>query len=121
MSNRARGNLIRALALFIDVGAPLVATAVHFPIWIERSAEATLSGMFLFLALISVIPLIKVIGKALHSPAAWMIWTLLFCIFAGLRVIIDEMVVISLVGMIANIVGAVLHKIGNRIAKKEDR
>ncbi len=121
MSNRAKGNVICALALFIDVGAPLVATTLHFPIWVERSAEATLSGLFLFLALISIVPLIKVIGRALRSPAAWMIWTLLFCVFAGLRVIINEMVVISLVGMIANIIGAVLHKIGALIAKKEDK
>ena len=121
MSNRAKGNILRALALVIDVGAPLTATAMHFPVWVERSAEATLSGIFVFLALISIIPLIKVVGHALKSPAAWMIWTLLFCVFAGLRVIIDEMLVISLVGMMANVAGAVLHKIGTAIISKEDK
>ena len=119
MSNKGKGRLLRAVALLIDVGVPLGVTAAHFPVWVERSAEATLSGMFLFFAIISAIPLIKVFFKTLKTPAAWMIWTIMFVALASLRVIINEMVVISLCGMCANIVGAVLHKIGGALARKE--
>ena len=93
---------------------------MHFPVWVERSAEATLSGMFLVLALISAIPLMRVILRSMKTPAAWMIWTLMFLGLFGLREIINEMVVITFAGMCANLAGAVIHKLGGALAGKED-
>ena len=47
---------LKALALAIDVGGPLVATMTQFPLWIERSAEATVSGLFVVFAILSAVP-----------------------------------------------------------------
>lgn len=106
--------LLKDTALLIDVGAPLAATMNYFPIWIERSAESTVSGLFLFFAILCAIPLLRYFKRFIKSPSAPVMWGLLFAIFLALRSILDEMVVISFVGFVANIIGLVLFKYADR-------
>lgn len=119
MSARLKGRLLCLLAIVIDVGAPLTMTVKYFPIWVEKSAEATISGIVVFLALLSAIPLIRVIKEKLKSPSAWMIWLLMFLLFLALEPIVKEVKMISLVGFGANLVGAVIYKTGKRLIDKE--
>ena len=119
MSARLKGRLLCLLALIIDVGAPLAATVSYFPVWVEQSAEATISGIVVFLGLLSVIPLFRVIKEKLRSPSAWMIWLLMFLLFLALEPIVREVKMISLVGFAANLVGAVIYKAGKRLIAKE--
>ena len=120
MSNKAKGRLLCWTALILDVGAPLIATATYFPVWIERSAESTVSGMFVFLGLLSGIPLFRIIKERLKSPSAWLVWLLVFVLFAALEAIVYEIKIIALVGFIANLTGAMVYKLGVKISKKED-
>lgn len=106
--------LLKDTALLIDVGAPLAATMNYFPIWIERSAESTVSGLFLFFAILCAIPLLRYFKRFIKSPSAPVMWGLLFAIFLALRSILDEMVVISFVGFVANIIGLALFKYAER-------
>jgi hypothetical protein len=106
--------LLKDTALLIDVGAPLVATMNYFPIWVNRSAESTVSGLFLFFAILCAIPLLKYFKRFIKSPSAPVMWGLLFATFLALRSILDEMVVISFVGFVANIIGLVLFKYAER-------
>jgi hypothetical protein len=112
--------MLRATALCIDVGAPLIATATQFPLWVERSAGATVSGLFVFFLILSAIPLFKCFKHLLKSPSAPIIWGLMFGLLSALHVIIEEMLVISFVGLVANLVGWVLFKIAGEEKKKEE-
>lgn len=120
MSNRLKGAILCAVAIIIDVGAPLTATCTYFPIWVSRSAGATMSGMFVVMALICVIPIVKWVMAHLSSPSAWMVWAVLFVLFALLESIVSEVKIIAFVGLIANLVGAGLYKIGERLKKNEE-
>ena len=120
MSNRLKGTILCAVAVILDVGAPLAATGTYFPVWINRSAGATMSGMFLFLALICALPLVKWIMAHLSSPSAWMVWTVLFVLFASLESIVSEVKVIALVGTVANVIGAVIYKLGKKLIIAEE-
>ena len=42
-------------------------------------------------------------------------WCIFFVLFVALRNIIDEMVIICFAGLIANIIGAVIYKIGKNL------
>ncbi len=119
MSKLTKGRLICLAAILLDVGAPLAATMCYFPIWVEKSAEATISGMFIFLALISVVPLFRIIKEKLKSPSAWIIWLILFIVFFALESIVSEVKIIALVGFIANLIGSLIYKLGKRIIKEE--
>ncbi len=120
MSSKSKGLILRCIAIIIDVASPLASTVVYFPVWVERSAEATVSGMFVFLGLLSAIPLFRVVKERLRSPSAWMIWLLMFIAFAFLETIVEEVKMIAMVGAISNLIGAGVYKLGKRIAEKED-
>ncbi len=119
MSNRTKGGILKATALMLDVGAPLAATMSQFPVWVEESSEATVSGLFLLFAMVTAIPLFRQIREFMKSPSMPIIWLVLFVGFWALRNIIDEMIMISLVGVVSNTVGAALYKGGCAIANKE--
>ena len=117
-----KARLIKGGALMLDVGAPLVATFTQFPVWVERSAEATVSGLFLMFALLCSIPLFKSFKSLLKSPSAPLLWGIMLALLVSLRNIVDEMIVISFVGLISNGIGWGLYKVGDGLeAKKETK
>lgn len=120
MTKSALGKIVKGSAIGLDVCGPLVATLTQFPIWIEKSGEATVSGLFLLFAILSAIPLAKQIKEFIKSPSVWVLWIVLFAFFVVLRNIIDEMVIVSFVGMLSNIVGAGIYKVGNIIESGGD-
>lgn len=109
--------IAKTIALALNVGAPLIATMTQFPIWVERSAEATVSGLFLFFALLSVVPLIKLFKRFLQSPSAPLMWGLIFIFLTALNSIISEMLIIAFVGMVSNIIGTFIYR---RYAEEEE-
>ena len=113
--------ILRASAIGIDVGAPLIATLTQFPLWIERSAGATVSGIFLVFALLSAVPLFKHFGELLKSPSAPIMWGLIFAFLLALHTIIEEMLVISFVGLVSNVIGWGLFKLAGSEKKEETK
>ncbi len=121
MKNTTKGKICKISAVAIDVAAPLAATLSQFPIWVDKSSTATISGLFLVFAFLSAIPFMKQIKAYLKSPSAWSMWCIFLVLFVALRNIIDQMLVVCLVGLIANACGAGLHKVGEIIEKKPDK
>ena len=109
--------ILRGAALAIDVGAPLIATLTQFPIWVERSAGSTVSGVFVMLALLSAVPLFKFFRGKLRTPSVPIMWLLAFAFLSGLNAIISEMVLITFVGAVSNGLGWVLFKIAGEEEK----
>lgn len=120
MKNSTKGRLIKGVAMGIDVLCPLTATLTQFPVWVEKSAEATVSGIFILLAVLSAVPLLKQIKAFIKSPSAWGIWCVLFVVFVALRSIISEMVIVCFWGMLSNVVGACIYKLGDYIQNRSD-
>lgn len=114
------GRIVKGGAVTLDVAAPLTATLTQFPVWVERSADATVSGMFLILALLSVIPFLKQIREYFRSPDAWVVWCVIFVFFVVLQNIVQEMLIVSFVGLVANIVGKGVYKLGEFIGSRPD-
>ena len=121
MTNKAKGTAIRYTAIGIDVGAPLIATATQFPVWVEKSSEATFSGLFLLFAFVSILPFLKQIKEWFKSPSVPVLWVLMFVTFVLLRNIIDEMLAVCFFGMVANILGACVYKVGAHVEKIPDK
>ena len=119
MSNKLKGRVIKAVALVFDILPPFIATLTQFPIWIEDSAEATLSGLVVVLAFISFIPLLKHIRNFIKSPSIVVLWLIRFLMLKVMQSIIDQMVIVCFVGLISNAIGMVIYKIGDAVSKKE--
>lgn len=119
MTNKTKGRVLKASAVGIDVVAPLGATIAQFPIWVEQSAGATVSGLFIVMAFLCCIPFYKVIFKWLKSPSMPLLWTVIFVLLYALSRIIDQMLVVCVVGIISNLTGAVLYKAGVQIGDQD--
>ena len=119
MRKSTLGRVVKWSAIGVDVVCPLAATLSQFPIWIHRSSEATVSGTFLLFALLSMLPFAKQIATYMKSPSAWMVWGILFALFIALRNIIDEMVIVCFVGLLSNIVGTFIYKLGEKISDEK--
>ncbi len=121
MKNVTKGKIIKAAAVVLDVGAPLIATLTQFPIWVNKSAEATMSGMFLLFALICAIPFFKQIKAYMKSPAVPVMWWVMFGIFVILSNIVNQIVLICFVGGVANTLGAGAYKLGQFVGERPDK
>ena len=119
MTNKTKGRILKVIALTIDVSVPLAATLSQFPLWVEKSPEATMSGLFILFAFLSCLPFIKQIKDYFRSPSIWVVWVVLLVLFICLRSIIDQMVVVCFFGAVSNVIGAGIYKLGNTIANKE--
>lgn len=113
MKRTTKGKIFKISALVLDVGVPLAATVSQFPVWVDRSAGATVSGLFVLFALLSAIPFFKQIKAYFKSPSVWVMWCIILVALVALRAIIDEMIVICLIGAAANVIGAGLYKLGD--------
>ena len=120
MSNALKRRMIKASALTIDILPPFIATLVQFPIWVEKGADATVSGMFLVLAFLSCLPFVKQIKAFIKSPSVPIMWLIVFVLLSALNNIIEQMVVVSFVGAISNMIGALVYKLGDRYNREEE-
>lgn len=120
MKNATKGKILQGVALAIDVGVPLAVTLSQFPVWIDRSAGATVSGLCLIFLTISCIPFFRKIKEYMKSPSAPVLWTVLFVAFLILEGIASEIKVICFFGAIANYIGALIYKLGARFLDKTD-
>ena len=113
------GKIIKGGAICIDVAAPLIATITQFPIWVEASSEATVSGLFLIFAFLSALPFIKQIREYFKSPSVIVVFAVILIFLVALRNIINEMIVVCFVGTIANLIGAGIYKVGSIVENQE--
>lgn len=119
MTNKTKGKIIKAGAVTLDVAVPLIAILTQFPVWVEKSSEATVSGLFLLLAVVSCIPFWKQLKEYFKSPSIRVVWIILLVVFICLRNIIDQMVIVCFFGTIANVIGAGVYKLGSIIENKD--
>lgn len=120
MSNTLKRRLIKTTALTIDILPPFIATLTQFPVWVEKGADATLSGTFLVLAFLSCIPFIKQIKAFIKSPSVPILWFAVFVLLTALNNIIDQMIIVSFVGVLSNIIGAFIYKIGDTPNREDE-
>lgn len=120
MKNTTKGKILKGAALGIDVTVPLSVTLTQFPVWVNRDAQSTVSGLFLMLAVISCIPFYRKLKEYFKSPSAPVVWTILFVAFAVLENIAAEIKLVCFFGAIANYFGSLLYKAGDLVANRED-
>ena len=111
--------LLKCTGLCLCVLPPFAATLLYFPLWREAGDGRLLSGFTLSLLLLCAVPLYRHLKAWLKTSAIYMPWLLLFLLFLLLSRIAREMTVISFTGLVGNIIGSVLMKIGNRPLEKQ--
>lgn len=113
MKNHVKGKILKGVAIALDVGVPLGVTLSNFPVWVDRSAGATVSGLSLIIVFLCCIPFYRQLKEYFKSPSAPVLWTVLFVLFLFLENIVHEIKLVCFFGAISNYVGSLLYKIGS--------
>lgn len=118
-NNPTRQLIFNALGLFFSVIPVAVSIFSYFPIWVAREDASVLSGLSLLLIIAAAIPCYKYVKEALRTASVPFMWFAVFIIFMLLSKIAHEITVISFVGFVGNVIGAVFFKIARRM--RDDR
>lgn len=110
---------IQILALAFSIIPPALAVLFYFPLWERTSAEKLISGGTLLLLIFAAVPLFKLLAARIKTPAAYVLWLIIFLLFYLLSSIAREMIVISFTGFCGNVIGAVLFGIARRGKSEE--
>lgn len=115
MTKHKQGVILYYVGIAVSVIAPLITALTQFPVWTEKVPKTQLGGMFIFTALLSCIPLLKHIRMQLKAPSAVTVWAIIFLICWSMNKIIEQLNIIALVGLISNVIGAILCGVGNKL------
>ena len=96
---------------------PICCTLLYFPIWAAKGGEYVLSGVTVLLLIPAALPLYRAVRTALRSPAGYTVWLVLFLIFFTMSRIAEQMAVVSLVGFLGNLAGAVFFRLSRGVRR----
>ena len=110
-ANASARLLFNALGIFFSVIPVAVSIFSYFPLWIAREDASVLSGISLLLTLLAIVPLARYLRSILRTASAPLMWLAVFIAFMLLSRIANEVTVISFVGFIGNLIGALFFKL----------
>lgn len=120
MTNKSKGLIMYYTGLVLSILAPFIATLTQFPVWTEQVDPKQVSAMFIVMAVVCAVPLLNHFKQALKSPSSIAVWVFLFLVTWGMKQIVNQVMIIALVGLIANITGAILCGVGNKVKEMPD-
>lgn len=110
--------LLYLLGLSLCILPPAICTLSYFPLWRVVGYEYCIAGGAALLLALCLIPLYKLIKKHIATVSSYIMWLILFLIFFALSRIAEQMTVISFVGFVGNLMGAVCFYISKRIKEE---
>ena len=110
-------SVFNILGILFSVAVPMATTLCYFPFWISRGATETVSGLCALLLVLCALPLLNLLKKKLETPSLPLAWGILFVVMRSLSAIIDEVTVISFVGLLSNLVGAIFFRLAKEGVK----
>ena len=108
--NTLKRHALTLLAVLVSVIPPAAAILLYFPVWKSAGAVSVFSGFGIFLLTLASVPLFRLIKAKMKSPSAHVMWLVLFIIFFALSKIADQMVVISFVGFVSNLISSFIFR-----------
>ena len=112
--------ILHIAGLLVCALPPIICTLSYFPLWISGGGEQMISGGAALLIILAALPFYKFLRKKLESAASYIVWLFIFLFCFLMAKIIDQVTVISFVGLISNLIGAVLLKIGEKLGKSAE-
>ena len=124
MNQRRKTNSFVAFSLHIIgillcIVPPAVCTLMYFPLWNAVGYEHCIAGGTALLLALSALPIYKLIKNRLNGVSSYVMWLVLFLLFFAMSRIAHQMTIISFVGFVGNLLGAICIKIEKRM--KEDK
>ena len=79
-----------------------------------------MSGLSVLLLLICVIPAAKHVKIAMRSASIPFVWTAIAIGLVAINSIVEEMIIVAVLGAVANWIGAFLYRAGEKFLKEKE-
>ena len=110
MKDNGKRFMLTVLGMMLCIVPPFVTTLCQFPQWVATSSKCTVSGLFLVLVFICIVPIFKAIKKHFDSPAIPVVWFVVALFAYALKAIIDQVFLISVIGTLSSCIGVIVFK-----------
>lgn len=122
MSYKQKYWLQEILGYLVSVGVPITTTLIVFPDSISTSTSTTtsLSMSFILTMIVSLAAFKKQLAKVFNNSPSIVTWIVIFVITVVLKKFADEMYIISLTGVVSNMVSTPLFAMASKNKKKMD-
>ena len=120
MNNKTKYIILTSVAFLVSVVPPVIATLMQFPVWVETSSEATISGVAVMLMFISCLPFYKAIINYFKSPSAPVVWLCICAFMYVMKSIAEQMFIVSCVGAVSNLMGMVCFRLRDKFKDEGD-
>ena len=120
MDNKKKTLALSGLGYFLCIAPPVVATLTFFPLWISTSSATTVSGLSMLLILVCIVPIFRLIKEHVKTPSAPLVWVAILIIAVMFRSIIDQLVIISFVGVVSSLAGFFIFKYRDTLQKTQE-
>lgn len=117
MNPKTKALLIHIAGLIACIVPPAIATIEYIPI-ISEEPKKQISAFGIILLALCTVPFWKSIKTFLKSPSAWKVWLvgLVFCYVC--RAIVDELLIVSAIGLPAGIIGSAIFWIERKYRER---
>lgn len=105
---------LHLLGFLLCILPPMICTLSYFPLWKNMGYGSCIAGGSALLLTLCFFPLLKFLTSAIRSYGTYMVWLISFLLFFALSKIAEQMVVISLMGFVGNLLGAICFGIAKR-------
>lgn len=116
----AGASALKILGLAVSVVPTVLAILMYFPIWRCMGAEKLLSGIAVLLLVIAHAPILKYVKSILSPTSSYTVWLAIFIVFFLVSSIAEEMKVISFVGFVSNVIGALIIRLSERMCREDE-
>ena len=93
---------------------PFVCTLSYFPLWKSTGFGTCIAGGSALLLVMCFFPILKFFNSAIKNYGSYFLWGVCFVLFFALSRIAEQMIVISLIGFIGNVLGSLCFAIADR-------
>ncbi len=109
---------LHILGFMLCILPPTACTLMYFPLWKTVGYEHCIAGGVALMMVICFMPLYKFIRSKIKSYSSFLLWLLMFLLFFALSKIAEQMTVISFVGFLGNLLGAICFYLAKRYSGK---
>jgi predicted ABC-type exoprotein transport system permease subunit len=121
MTSKQKYYILRAMSWVLCFGVPIAVISFYFPLFVTKGVGEFMSGLAVMLLLLAAAPVLKYQKQFFKkTPAAWVIWGIIFILLYCLNKIIDQLIIVSAWGAVGNLIGGVIYKASNKYREGDE-
>lgn len=126
MTSKIKHYIFYALGMIFCIVPGVITILQLFPLWKEESfatlaSGATVSGLTVFLLVLSSTPMLKAIKSKFKTPSKWVMWLMGAVLCFAISRVIDDIALVCFISFLGNLIGSALFHISKKYEESENK